>query len=138
MQAASKFLHEHAVPLPTFAGLWLDYPAQEIHVAFSGTTAGKTIEGLRSRLPPEVHLVGHVFEHTLADLEGLQEQVRRYLEQQEIWRRFTVDLSIQVKANCVQLNLKHTTPPEVVEAARTKFLRSPLDIDLTTSRWSAY
>lgn len=135
MHLASRIVHERTASQPSFAGLWFDLQAREIHLAFAEPTAAAIVEELQMDVPPDIRLRAHEFQHTLAELEALHQAASVYMEREGYRRQFMVDTSVQVESNLVHVNLKHTTPPDVLERVRARFPGAPLQIDLTTARW---
>jgi hypothetical protein len=138
MRTATDFLEKRAQAEPTFAGMWLNPSAREIHLAFTDDTSAAIIAALQASVPREIHLRAHDAEHSSATLEALHQAYSDYMEQTGYSPLYTVDSGVRIKTNQVHANLEHTTPPEVVAAIRKRFEGMPLQIDLTTSRWTAY
>lgn len=137
MDLASRVVHERATVRPDFAGLWLDTKARKIHIAFVGQDVSSTVADLQAEVPTEIRLRGHEFQYPMSELEALGSATSDYLHREGYWALYGVGLGIQVKTNHVHLNLKHTTPQEIENVIRARFAGTPLEIELTTSRWVA-
>lgn len=137
-RSAVAIAYEQAPREPTFAGMWVDPGAREIHLAFTDSTANGIVAALQARVPPGIRLRAHNAPYSAATLEDLHHTYSEYMESTGYQPRYTVDSGVDIKANVVHANLQHTTPPEVIASIRARFDGAPLQIDLTTSRWTAY
>lgn len=137
MRVASGIVHQRVDADPSFAGLWLDLDAWEIHLALTQAAPDGVAEELQERLPTEIRLQSHRFRYSLTELETLQQAVSDFLRDAGHWPEHAVDLGVRVKTNLVHLNLQETTPPEVLAAIAARFGDAPLQVALTTARWIA-
>lgn len=118
--------------------MWVDPGAREIHLAFTDSTADGIVASPQAFVPPEIRVRAHNATYSAATLEDLDEAYSEYMKSTGYQSRYTVDSGIDIKANVVHANLQHTTRQEVVASIRARFDGAPLQIDLTTSRWTAY
>lgn len=135
-RSAVELVRERSAREPRFAGMWVDPGAREIHLAFTGSAADGIVASLQPSVPPEIRLRAHDAAHSRAMLEDLHRTYAEYMESTGYRPRYTVDSGVDVAANRVHANLQHTTPAEVVASIRAQFDGAPLQIDLTTSRWT--
>lgn len=137
-QSAIEITHEQASRETTFAGMWVDAGTREIHLAFTEFTADGILASLRPYVPPAIRLRAHNAEYSASSLEDLHQAYSKYMRSTGYQPQYTVDSGVDVKANLVHARLQHTTPPEVVASVCARFEGAPLQVDLTTSRWTAY
>ena len=138
MRSAVEIVHQQAPSEPTFAGMWVDQSAREVHLAFTDSTADGIVDYLQTYMPYGIRLRPHDVQYSLAMLEDLHQAYSEYMESTGYRPRYTVDSGVQIQANVVHASLKHTTPPDVVAIIRARFAKAPLQLELTTSRWTAY
>ena len=136
MRSAVEIVHQQAPSEPTFAGMWIDESKREVHLAFTDSTADGIVHHLETYVPRTVRLQPHDAQHTLATLEDLHQAYSEYMESTGYRPSYTVDSGVRLKANAVHANLKDTTPPDVVATIRARFADAPLQIELTTARWT--